>query len=341
MAHDGPGPDPARLQAWLTGHVPGYAGVPHLERFQGGQSNPTYRLSAASGEYVLRRKPAGTLLASAHAVDREFRVLRALDGTAVPVARAHALCEDDGVIGSAFYVMDFVPGRVLWESTLPDATADERAALYDSMNSTIAALHRVDYRDVGLEGFGRPEHYLARQIARWTRQYRASETTPIAAMGQLIDWLPAHMPARDATAIVHGDFRMDNLIFHPSEPRVVAVLDWELSTLGDPVVDFAYHAMAWRLAPALFRGLAGTDFAATGIPTEADYVARYFRRMGQHPVANWDYYIVYSMFRIAAIMQGIMKRALDGTAASAQAVDVGGRASRIAEQAWVLARSLA
>lgn len=332
--------DTARLGAWLSAHVAGYAGEPRLHRFPGGQSNPTYKLSADSGDYVLRRKPAGALLASAHAVDREFRVLRALEGTQVPVARAHALCEDDSVIGSAFYVMDYVEGRVLWDSTLPGVSPAERAAMFDSMNATIAALHSVDYRAAGLEGYGRPDGYLSRQIARWTKQYRASETQTIEAMDRVIAWLPEHMPARDATSVVHGDYRMDNLIFHPTEPRVIAVLDWELSTLGDPVVDFAYHTMAWRLTPALFRGFAGVDYAATGIPSEADYVAAYFRRTGQATVENWNYYIVYSLFRLAAIMQGIMKRALDGTASSAHALDVGGRAGRIAGEAWELARSL-
>ena len=332
--------DTARLQAWLDANVRGYAGVPQLERFSGGQSNPTYKLTSDSGTYVLRRKPAGTLLASAHAVDREFRVMRTLDGTAVPVARVLALCEDDAVIGSAFYIMEYVDGRILWDTTLPGCTPDERVAMFDSMNATIAALHSVDYGAAGLEGFGRPDNYLARQIGRWSKQYRASETRPIAAMDRLIDWLPARMPGRDGTAVVHGDYRMDNVIFHPTEPRVIAVLDWELSTLGDPVVDFAYHAMAWRLPPALFRGLAGVDFAGLGIPPESEYVARYFERTGQAPVADWDYYIVYSMFRIAAILQGVMKRALQGNASSAQALEVGGRAGSLAEQAWALAQTL-
>jgi len=334
------GIDIAALQAWLVGNVPGYAGRPALQKFEGGQSNPTFKLSSDSGEYVLRRKPAGVTLPSAHAVEREFRVMRALGDTAVPVARPLALCEDSGVIGSAFYVMPFVAGRVFWDQTLPDIAKDDRAKMFDSMNATIAALHSVDWRAVGLDGFGRPENYLARQIARWAKQYRAAETAPIAAMDGLIAWLPQHLPTRNATAVVHGDFRMDNLIFHPSEPRVVAVLDWELSTIGDPIADFAYHAMSWRIAPALFRGLAGSDFAALGIPTEDAYVAAYFERIGQAKVADWDYCIVFGMFRIAAILLGILKRAQDGTAASAQALDVGGRGASIAEQAWDLARSL-
>ena len=335
------GLDLTRLAAWLRDNVPGYVGVPAVERFEGGQSNPTFLLRSASGAYVLRRKPQGALLASAHAVDREFRVLRALHGSAVPVARPYALCEDPSVIGSSFYVMDFVAGRIFWDQTLPGCAPAERAAIYDAMGATIAALHSVDYRAVGLEGFGKPGAYVARQIDRWTRQYRASETAPIAAMYRLIDWLPRHLPPRDATAIVHGDYRIDNLIFHPTEPRVVAVLDWELSTLGDPVADFAYHVMSWRIAPAAFRGLAGVDLAALGIPTEADYVAAYFRRTGFAPVADWDFYVIFGMFKIAAILQGVYKRALDGTAASAQALEVGGRAARMAEQGAALVETRA
>ncbi len=266
-------PDSVRLEQWLAEHVPGYRGPSRLAPFEGGQSNPTFRLDAASGRYVLRRKPMGALLASAHAVDREFRVLRALAGTAVAVPRVHALCEDDSIIGSAFYVMDHVEGRTLWDARLPGMTPAERRAVYASMNATIAALHSVDPASVGLADFGRPGAYLARQIARWTKQYRASETTPIEAMDRLIDWLPQRIPAFDATCVVHGDFRLDNLLLHPTEPRVVAVLDWELSTLGHPLADFAYHVMAWRLSPALFRGLAGADLAALGIPDEATYVA--------------------------------------------------------------------
>jgi len=330
-------PDRSRLRAWLSKHVPGYSGAPTLHVLEGGQSNPTFRLTSESGDYVLRRKPEGAVLPSAHAVEREFRVMRALAATDVPVATALALCEDSSVIGSAFYVMAYVPGRVFWDPVLPGISTTDRAAMFDAMNATIAALHRVDWRAVGLEGFGRPANYLGRQIARWTRQYRASETTTIPAMDELIEWLPRHLPARDATAIVHGDFRMDNLMFHPTEPRVVAVLDWELSTLGDPVADFAYHAMSWRIPPALFRGLADLDLAALGIPTEAEYVATYFWRVGSDPVADWDYYIVFNLFRMAAILQGIARRASDGTAASADAIDMGARAAPLAELGWELA----
>src|SRR5690348_987011 len=310
-----------RLGAWLGSHVAGFRGPVTAERFAGGQSNPTYRLSAASGQYVLRRKPPGPLLPSAHAVDREFRVMRALAETAVPVPRVYALCEDDAVIGSAFYVMEFLDGRIFWDPRLPGLPAAERRAMFLSMNTVIAALHSVDYVAVGLSDFGRPGNYLARQVARWSRQYQASETEPQPAMDRLIEWLPRHLPLEGEARIVHGDYRIDNLIFHPTEPRVIGVLDWELSTIGDPLADFAYHVMAWRVSPELFRGLAGVDLAALGIPNEDEYVAAYCAHTGRQQSANWEFYIVYSLFRLAAIMQGIAKRAIDGTAASRAAVE--------------------
>ena len=331
----------ARLAAWMERHVAGFRGPLAAERFAGGQSNPTYRLDAGSGAYVLRRKPPAPLLPSAHAVDREYRVMRALAASDVPVPQVYALCGDDAVIGSAFYVMEFLDGRIFWDQRLPEVAAPaERAAMFDSMNAVIAALHSVDYEAAGLGDFGRPGNYMARQIARWSRQYRASETEAIAAMDALIDWLPRRLPPDGAPAIVHGDYRMDNLVFHPTEPRVIGVLDWELSTIGDPLADFAYHAMTWRVTPALFRGLAGIDFAAAGIPDEPGYVAAYCRRVGRSPVAAWEFYIVYSLFRIAAILQGIAKRAIDGTAASSEATAMGRLARPLGEQAWELARSL-
>src|SRR5205085_6536256 len=324
-----------RLEAWLSEHVEGFRGPVAAERFAGGQSNPTYKLTAASGQYVLRRKPPGPLLPSAHAVDREFRVMRALAETAVPVPRVYALCEDDSVIGSAFDVMEHLDGRIFWDQRLPEvASAAERAAMFDSMNRVIADLHRVDYAAVGLGEFGRPGNYMARQIARWSRQYRASETETIMAMDRLIDWLPEHLPPESAPAIVHGDYRMDNLIFHKTEPRVIGVLDWELSTIGDPLADFAYHTLTWRVTPELFRGVAGVDFAALGIPDEATYVAAYCRRTSRDGIAGWEPYLVYSLFRIAAILQGIAKRAIDGTAASADAAEQGRLARPLAEQPW-------
>src|SRR3984893_18007876 len=332
-----------RLEVGLGGRGGGVRGpLPSAERFAGGQSNPTYKLTATSGQYVLRRKPPGPLLPSAHAVDREFRVMRALADTPVPVPRVFALCDDDAVIGSAFYVMEHLDGRIFWDQRLPEvASRAERAAMFQSMNAVIADLHRVDYSSVGLEEFGRPGNYMARQIARWSRQYRASETETIMAMDRLIEWLPEHLPPEGAPAIVHGDYRMDNLIFHPSEPRVIGVLDWELSTIGDPIADFAYHVLTWRVTPELFRGLAGVDFAALGIPDEAAYVAAYCRRTGRAAIPDWEFYLVYSLFRIAAILQGIAKRAIDGTAAGADAVEQGRLARPLAEQAWELAQSLA
>jgi len=329
------------LEAWLGDHVEGFRGPVTAERFAGGQSNPSYRLDAASGPYVLRRKPPGPLLPSAHAVDREFRVMAALADTPVPVPRVHALCEDDAVIGSAFYVMEYLDGRIFWDQRLPEiGKPADRAAMFQSMNAVIAALHSVDYGAIGLGDFGRPGNYMGRQIARWSRQYRASETESIVAMDRLIDWLPEHLPPDSPPSIVHGDYRMDNLVFHKTEPRVIGVLDWELSTIGDPLADFAYHVMTWRVTPELFRGLAGIDFAAAGIPDEAAYVAAYCRRTGRDGIAAWDFYMVYSLFRIAAILQGIARRAIDGTAASTDAGAQGRLARPLAEQAWALAERL-
>jgi aminoglycoside phosphotransferase (APT) family kinase protein len=321
-------------------HVPGFQGTLHMQPFEGGQSNPTFRLSAESGEYVLRRRPMGTLLPSAHAVDREYRVLHALIDTPVPVPRVYGYCSDNAVIGSAFYVMDYVPGRIFFDARLPGVEPDQRQAMFAAMNDVIADLHRVDWRAVGLEGFGRPGGFLARQIGRWTTQYRASEMQPIEAMDRLIEWLPANLPAADEISLVHGDYRMDNLIFHPTEPRVIAVLDWELATIGDPLADFGYHVSTWRITPELFRGLAGNDLRQLGIPSETEYVQAYCRKTGRQGIADWDYYVVFGIFRLAAILLGIRKRAAEGTAASQQAIDVGNRAPRVAELAWGLAQQL-
>jgi aminoglycoside phosphotransferase (APT) family kinase protein len=330
----------ARLEGWMRDHIDGFHGPLAAEQFEGGQSNPTYKLLSSAGSYVLRRKPLGQLLPSAHAVDREYRVMRALSGTDVPVPEVYALCEDDSVIGSAFYVMEFLDGRIFWDPRLPGLASDERRAMFQSMNTVIAALHSVDHAAVGLAEFGRPGDYMARQVARWSRQYQASETEQQPAMDRLIEWLPRHLPPEGAARIVHGDYRIDNLIYHPTEPRVIGVLDWELSTIGDPLADFAYHMMAWRVTPELFRGLAGVDLAALGIPSEDEYVAAYGARTGQGRTADWEFYMVYSLFRLAAIMQGIAKRALDGTAASREADELGRLARPVGEQAWALARSL-
>lgn len=344
MTHPEPAAAPfslSNLAAWMRQNVAGFddGGAPlSVTRFAGGQSNPTFLLQAGASRYVMRRKPAGKLLPSAHAVDREFRVISALAGSDVPVARALALCTDDAVIGSMFYLMDCVDGRIFWDPTLPGLTPSERAAIFDEMNRVIAALHRVDPAAVGLADYGRPSNYFERQIARWSTQYRAAEDTPIAAMNNLIDWLPQHIPAGDESAVVHGDFRLDNLIFHPSEPRILAVIDWELSTLGHPMADFAYHCLAWHMPVGKMRGLVGADAAALGLPLEAAYLARYCERTGRTPVsaADWTYYLAFNMFRLAAIAQGIAARARQGNAASAQATEMGRMATPVAQAAWQL-----
>lgn len=329
--------DTDRLADWLRAHVEGFAGELTVEQFKGGQSNPTFLLSAGNRKYVMRRKPPGKLLPSAHAVDREYRVISALAQTDVPVAKSYALCEDDAVIGTAFYVMDYVAGRILWDPALPDMTPTERTAIFTEMNRVIAALHNVDYAAVGLADYGKPGSYFSRQIDRWGKQYRASETEKIEAMDNLMAWLPANIPPGDETSIVHGDYRLDNVIFHPGEPRILAVLDWELSTLGHPLSDFAYHCMTWRLSPGQFRGLQGHDLAALGIPGEREYVAMYCRRTGREsmiPAAEWEYYLAFNMFRLTAILQGIMARAMQGNAASQEAIETGKRARPLAEEAW-------
>jgi len=328
--------DAERLGTWLAANVAPLDGPLEIAQFKGGQSNLTYLLAAGRQRYVLRRKPPGKLLPSAHAVDREFRVIRALANTGVPVAKAYALCEDDTVIGTAFYVMEYVAGRVFWDPSLPGLEPVARAAIHDEINRVIAALHSVDYAAVGLGEFGRTGEYIARQVARWSKQYQASETGKIEAMDNLIAWLPENIPAGDEARIVHGDYRIDNVIFHPAEPRILAVLDWELSTLGHPLADFAYHCMVWRIPPGMFRGLGGLDLAALGIPSEREYVAAYCRRTGRAGIEprDWEYYMVYNMFRIAAIVQGVMARALQGNASSAQALETGRAARPLAELAW-------
>ncbi|VTU39929.1 phosphotransferase [Variovorax sp. PBL-E5] len=329
-----------RLEAWMHANVEGFEGPLEREPFEGGQSNPTFLLTGAKGtRYVLRKKPDGVLLPSAHAVDREFRAISALRDTQVPVAPALGFCGNAEVIGTPFYVMAFVDGRIFWDPTLPGLSNPERAAIYDDMNRVVAELHRVDHRAVGLADYGRPGNFFDRQIGRWTRQYHeaVSPGAPaIPAMERLIEWLPRHVPFDDSTCIFHGDLRIDNMIFHPTEPRVLAVLDWELSTLGHPLADFAYHALPWRLTASQFRGMAGTDYAALGIPDEQVYLQTYCRRTGRAPIdpAHWEFYLAYSMFRLAAILHGILKRAADGTASSSQARETGARARPIAEAAW-------
>ena len=328
--------DSGRLAQWMRQHVDGFKGDLAVEQFKGGQSNPTFLIRAGGKGYVMRRKPPGKLLPSAHAVDREYRIITALASTEVPVARSYALCDDDAVIGTAFYIMDYVEGRILWDPALPGMTRAQRGAIFDEMNRVIAALHCVDYEALGLADYGKPGNYIERQVGRWSKQYKASETERIEAMDNLIAWLPQHVPPGDETRITHGDFRLDNVIFHPTEARILAVLDWELSTLGHPFADFAYHCMTWRLSPGQFRGLAGADLAALGIPSEAEYVAAYCRRTGRGAIAEaeWDYYMAFNMFRLAGILQGIMARALQGNASSQEAIETGKRTRPLAEEAW-------
>ena len=332
--------DEASLARYLERHLPGYAGNLEVRQFRSGQSNPTFYLLAdtAAGErkaYVLRKKPPGKLLPSAHQVDREYRVISALGQSDVPVPRTWLLCSDDSVIGQMFYVMDCVEGRILTDLKLPGMTPKERSSIFDSMNDVLARLHKVDVAKVGLGDFGKHEHYIARQINRWSKQYEASKTTELPAMNRLMQWLPAHIPAYDVTSVVHGDFRLGNLIVHPTEPRVVAVLDWELSTLGHPLCDLAYNCLFYHLNDDR-HGLGEVDFKASGIPAEADYVAAYCRRTGRERIQDWDFYLSFSLFRLAAIAQGVYKRGLDGNASSPEALKRGDSARTMSELAWKL-----
>ena len=332
--------DLGALSDYMHKHVAGFSGDLQIQQFKGGQSNPTFMLTAGSQRYVLRTKPApaAKLLPSAHAIEREFRVMDALSKAGFPAARQYALCEDEEVIGRAFYIMEFMDGRVLWDQSMPDMSNAERAAHYDEMNRVIAQLHTIDYKAIGLETYGKPGNYFGRQIDRWTRQYKASETEHIPAMEQLIEWLPQHIPAGEQTTIVHGDYRLDNMIFHPTEPRILAVLDWELSTLGHPLADFSYHCMSWHIVPGLFRGIAGLDLKSLGIPSEEDYLAKYSERTGiAIHKEDFRFYLAYNMFRMAGILQGIMKRYQDGTAASEQALKNGQAARPMAEMGWEFA----
>lgn len=314
--------DEAALAAWMEENVEGYAGPLEVRQFKGGQSNPTYQLVTPGKKYVLRRKPPGKLLPSAHAVDREFRVISALHPIGYPVAKPYGLCEDEGVIGTMFYVMDMVEGRILWDGTLPGYEPSERRAIYEAKVKTFADLHNVDWRAVGLEGFGKEGDYVARQIHRWTKQYKASETQHIEDMERLIEWLPKNIPPGDTTTIVHGDYRLDNMILHPTEPRVIAVLDWELCTLGDPLADFSYHLMNWVMPssdPNRRALVEIEDLRAHGIPTMDEYVDLYCGHTGRDGLPELDYYFAYNAFRLAGILQGIVGRVRDGTANSAHA----------------------
>ena len=318
------------LERYMAANIEGFSGKIVVELFRTGQSNPTYQITSGSQRYVLRRKPPGDLLPSAHAVDREYRVITALRDSGVPVPGSYALCEDASVIGTAFYIMEHVDGRILWDPWLPEADQAERPALFTEMNRVIALLHKVDFEAVGLSDFGRTGNYFERQISRWTRQYRASETERIDAMEQLIDWLPDNIPEDDENTIVHGDFRSANVIFHATEPRIIAVLDWELSTIGHPLGDYAYHCMHRRL-PQIVDGMLGLDLDELNIPSEELYLAGYCRLTGRQTIEDWDFYIIFNMFRLAAINQGILARALAGTASSELAMEKGARARAIAE----------
>jgi len=323
------------LVPYLEANVDGFKGLRESKKFEGGQSNPTFLLTADSGQYVLRRQPPGELLKSAHAVDREFRVIAALAETEVPVARAYHLCEDKTVIGSMFYVMSFEDGRIFWNPALPDMDKDHRTAIYAELNRVLAAMHDVNVDAVGLGDYGRPGNYFERQVGVWTKQYRASEIEPIAAMDKLIEWLPANIPEDDGkVSLIHGDYRIDNLIFHPTECRAIALLDWELSTLGHPYADLAYQCMQLRLGQdAAIPGLGDVNRSELGIPSEEDYVAQYCEHRGLEGIPNWNFYLVFSFFRLAAILQGVLKRAVDGNASSKKALDYGALAPTLANMA--------
>ncbi|MDE2597203.1 MAG: phosphotransferase [Sphingomonadales bacterium] len=312
--------DEAALAGWMAANVAGFAGPLTVEQFRGGQSNPTYKLVTPGKAYVLRRKPPGDLLPGAHAVDREAKVLSALGAAGFPVAHVHGLCIDDSVIGTWFYVMDMVEGRVFWDASLPEVPQAERPAYFDAMNQAMAQLHGFDPQAIGLGDYGKPGNYFARQIGRWGKQYLADELAGRNAdMDAVLEWLQGNIPEGDETSVIHGDFRCDNMIFHPTEPRILAVLDWELSTLGHPLADFAYHAMMYRMPPDIVPGLGGADLAALNIPSEADYIAAYCARTGRATIDNYAFYLAFNLFRLAAIFHGIKGRVLRGTAANAQA----------------------
>jgi len=334
--------DVPRLESYLAERIDGFETPLQVRQFRGGQSNPTYQLVTPNRKYVLRRKPPGKLLPSAHAVDREFRAISTLYPTGYPVAKPYLLCQDDSIIGTMFYVMDCVEGRVIWEGTIPGSDKKERWAIYDAMNETLARLHNIDYEKVGLGDFGKPGAYVARQISRWTKQYQLSETETIDEMNKLIDWLPRHVPAEGKPSIVHGDYRLDNMILHPTEAKVLAVIDWELCTIGDPLADFTYHLMQWLMMPggssAGTQTLASSNLEQLGIPTLEQYVGMYLERTGRTDPPNMDYYAAYNFFRLAGILQGIVGRVREGTAASAHATRDASAVRPLAQRAWYFAQ---
>jgi acyl-CoA dehydrogenase len=309
-----------------------------LSQLTGGQSNPTFKISDGNFDYVLRKKPSGVLLPSAHAVDREYRVMKALAATDVPVPQMLAYCDDESIIGTAFFIMEYLDGRVFADQSLPGLAASERWQIYEQMNHTISAIHRLDYVSLGLETFGKPGNYFARQIARWSRQVREANIAIPDSLNKLMDWLPEHIPAEDETSLIHGDFRMDNLVFHKTDLRIIGVLDWELSTLGNPLADFAYQCMAWRIPPSLWRGIQGLDLRALGIPSESEYIAMYEKQIGRPIVEHWPFLMAYNLFRISAILHGITKRAMDGNANASDAIENGEKAGALADLGWACAQ---
>ncbi|HTO41708.1 MAG TPA: phosphotransferase family protein [Rhizomicrobium sp.] len=334
--------DIKKLEDYLESKIDDFQRPLEVRQFKGGQSNPTYQLVTPNRTYVMRRKPPGKLLPSAHAVDREFKVISALHPTGFPVAKPYVLCEDESIIGTMFYVMDCVEGRILWDGTLPGMEPKERWAIYDAMNETLARLHNLDYVKIGLETFGKPGNYIARQISRWTKQYQLSETETVPEMNKLIDWLPAHLPPGERSCVVHGDYRLDNMILHPTEPKVIAVLDWELSTIGDPLADFTYHLMQWQMPQggqsAGTATLLGSDLKALNIPDIDQYAAMYCRRTGRDEAPNMNYYAAYNFFKLAGILQGIVGRVRDGTASNANAAANASAVRPLAERAWHFAK---
>ncbi len=331
--------DEAALALWLEANVEGFACPLTLNQFKGGQSNPTYQLVTPKRKYVLRKKPGGKLLPSAHAVDREYRVISALHPTGFPVARPYALCTDNSIVGAMFYVMEMVEGRIIWDGAMPDAAPAHRRAVYEHKIATLAKLHTTDYAAIGLSDYGKPGNYFARQIDRWTKQYKLSETETIDEMNRLMEWLPATIPPGETTSIVHGDYRLDNMVLHPSEPRVIAVLDWELSTLGDPLADFTYYLMNWVLPRDARSSLGGLELEPLGIPTHEEVVARYCTLTGREGIPALDWYFAYNAFRLACILQGIAGRVRDGTAASAHALEMIKRIRPLAQGAYGFAKA--
>lgn len=331
--------DEAALARYLAAHSEAFSGPLTVRQFSGGQSNPTFLLEAGGRRYVMRKKPPGQLLKSAHQVDREYKAMKALAATDVPVPRMHVLCEDESIVGTAFYVMDYLEGRIFRNPQLPECSSAERTAIYDAMNDVMARLHRVDYQAVGLGDFGRPGNYFERQIARWITQYQAAQTERIPDMDWLIGWMPKNIPAEDSVAIAHGDYRLENMIVHPTEPRVIAVLDWELATIGHPLADLAYNCMGYHVMNPSQGGLTDVDFASSGIPREEDYVAAYCRRTGRTRIGNWNFYLSFSIFRLASIAQGVYKRGLDGNASSPDAAKRGNICGFLAAHAVRLAQA--